>query len=1132
MSNARTDESAFSQGLPGIVSARRSRRGVCYFVLVSFVAAFMMIGPSGWADARLVCQWLGVKEVKSKGKKSLVCRLSVTNSGDAPAGPFSVRVSRSADLTLGSADTVVKSFTVKRLKPGKTRALRFVLRGSRSNTYLIAKAGEGDPVRTWIGNGAETPILISISKIPTYGTEEDLAGRTSGVTPSDNAVCVYVKVNGAWWGPKPSYGSLVSIGNDGSWTCDITTGGDDIHSTDMAAYLVPWYFEPPSVSGEAELPASLESCLAKCYATRPASINITKVPECGTQQDVAGNVTGVTSYEAAVCVYVQVDGKWWGAKPQFGNTVPVASDGSWTCDITSGGNDVYSTKISAFLVAQGFIPPDVKGEDTLPQSLTASALACVTKERCAAPEIEITTVPEYGTDQDVKGVVTGISPSEAAVCVYIFTNANWWGPKPAWDQTIPINDDGTWSADITTGGDDIYATTITAFLVRKGFVPPRAEWACALPIMSPEPLAQVSVGRGPQERVVQFAGYDWRVKSSLGQVPPGDNYFSDSLENVFIDGAGLHLRAAKDANDHWQCAEIIMNRSLGYGTYLFYTSGRLDLLSPSTVAGLYTFDCTAADLDYRELDFEFSKFGNAADATNAQYAVQPWSTSGNVRRYTVDLCAQQDLTLAMAWGEGSVTFVTLKGHLQPNEIATGEVVDIWEYTGPDLHSPGHENPRVNLWFFNGVAPPSGNPEELVLSDFKFFPPSVPVPLPPLDSVQKILQFKDQPESITTNLARYAVAGYYPSATSVTLNGVPVELSSGGFLQTADLALGENNFSLQAMNGNTVMDKTSKTVNYDPAFRTDTKKLLYVRAESAAGDSVVIDLDGKHLLGVMNPIVATSTSGRFIVDTSHNVYSTKTHQCVGLLPLPGTYPVFNSTDTFCYSGSEKAAFVEREPGPAADCNSLYSSDPATNVLSIDSRYSRIYPDNQLITVSGYPRAVYTVNLLGNTASELTTFTVTNAYFTSFASDASKHYGFATSYGWASGNVDIINLTTGEETSLGGFSDYVGQVAFTIDGKYALVGSYGNSYYGGGGINTVDIAARTKTETLTQFGASSVVVGADGLAYSTSRYCDSQGSPDRRGADVYSVSNGKLNLLRSFFLNLPHQYVTDPAIILKQ
>ena len=87
--------------------------------------------------------------------------------------------------------------------------------------------------------------------------------------------------------------------------------------------------------------------------------------------------------------------------------------------------------------------------------------------------IVFTQIPALGTADLLKGQVNNMSPAEYSthkIGIYIYipsdTSANgWWGPKPFATETVLIHPDGTWEANIATGGYDINAVKIAAILV-------------------------------------------------------------------------------------------------------------------------------------------------------------------------------------------------------------------------------------------------------------------------------------------------------------------------------------------------------------------------------------------------------------------------------------------------------------------------------------------------------------------------------------------------------------------------------------------------------------------------------------------------------------------------------------------
>lgn len=88
------------------------------------------------------------------------------------------------------------------------------------------------------------------------------------------------------------------------------------------------------------------------------------------------------------------------------------------------------------------------------------------------PSIEFTSVPTYGSFDYLSGRVVNVDPNSYRIAAYIYVGSGWW-TKPTWGTPlIPINANGTFSVNITTGGIDEYATEICAFLVPQSFIPP------------------------------------------------------------------------------------------------------------------------------------------------------------------------------------------------------------------------------------------------------------------------------------------------------------------------------------------------------------------------------------------------------------------------------------------------------------------------------------------------------------------------------------------------------------------------------------------------------------------------------------------------------------------------------------
>ena len=346
--------------------------------------------------------------------------------------------------------------------------------------------------------------------------------------------------------------------------------------------------------------------------------------------------------------------------------------------------------------------------------------------RGASPQILLTNVPAFGSSTDLSGSVTGVNPSACAVAVFIFIpSAGWWS-KPFCDpQLTVIHPDGSWTADITTGGVDNQATKITALLVATNYNQACVTGAGILPTnVTAQALASATVIReDPNLRWVSFSGYDWSVKTAPGMLGPGPNYFSDSTNNVWLDAQGqLHLRIMNVSNQ-WQCAEVMSARTFGYGSYRFELGSDVNAINLNAVLGLFTY---GEDPGYahREIDVECSRWSNSFDINNAQFVVQPYDTPGHWARYPVP-GGLSDSTQLFTWETNKITFQSQRGPYAPNP-APGNLVTNWVYT-LDVPQTGDEVVHLNLWLYNTVPPQGNVPVEFIIKSFQFVPLGTPQP---------------------------------------------------------------------------------------------------------------------------------------------------------------------------------------------------------------------------------------------------------------------------------------------------------------------------------------------------------------------------------------------------------------------
>ncbi len=360
--------------------------------------------------------------------------------------------------------------------------------------------------------------------------------------------------------------------------------------------------------------------------------------------------------------------------------------------------------------------------------LLASLLPAGRLVASAAPSIEFTSVPPYGSTADLAGRVREAAPAIHRVAVFIYVpGAGWWS-KPFCNPVLTvIQADGNWTTDITTGGADAYATKIAALLVTTNFSEPCVTGLSSLPTnVLAQALASVTVERfNPAVRQISFSGYDWWVKDSPGQVGPGPNYFSSSSNNVWLDAQGrLHLRITNRSNQ-WQCAELVTRRSFGCGHYRFELESTVNDLNSGAVLGLFTWSDDPA-YAHREIDVECSRWRNAGDSNNAQFVVQPWDVSGHLTRYAVAAGLTQS-THMFTWETNRVRFQSQRGWYSPTPAATN-VIREWTFSdAPAVPQPGDENVRLNLWLVNGDAPAGNSEVEFVIRSFHFLPLGRPQP---------------------------------------------------------------------------------------------------------------------------------------------------------------------------------------------------------------------------------------------------------------------------------------------------------------------------------------------------------------------------------------------------------------------
>ena len=365
---------------------------------------------------------------------------------------------------------------------------------------------------------------------------------------------------------------------------------------------------------------------------------------------------------------------------------------------------------------------------TSPGWVVLSFLGACSQIGLASPTILLTNVPAFGSFYDLSGLVVGAAPATHRVAVFIYVpSAGWWS-KPYCDpQLTVIRPDGSWTADITTGGADADATKITALLVSTNYNEPCVMGPATLPTdVTAQAIASATVERvDPNVRWISFSGYDWWVKSSSGLIGPGPNHFSDSTNNVWVDGQGeLHVRITNRSNQ-WQCAELVTRRSFGYGSYRFELDSPVNDINPSVVLGMFTWSDDPA-YTHREIDIECGRWADTNDVNNAQYVVQPWNLANHLVRYAVP-AGLTNSTHLFTWETNRVSYQSQRGSYSPAPAPT-KLLSTWAFTdAAAVPQAGDENVRINLWLINGNPPTDNQEVEFVIKSFQFVPLGPPLP---------------------------------------------------------------------------------------------------------------------------------------------------------------------------------------------------------------------------------------------------------------------------------------------------------------------------------------------------------------------------------------------------------------------
>jgi hypothetical protein len=211
----------------------------------------------------------------------------------------------------------------------------------------------------------------------------------------------------------------------------------------------------------------------------------------------------------------------------------------------------------------------------------------------------------------------------------------------------------------------------------------------------------------PPSSPLYFSGYEWAVRRTPGTPGGARNLYSPA--NAWVNKQGfLHLRIAREGNS-WTAAEVVLSRSLGYGSYRFMLRD-ISHFEPSVVLAISTWDDAGP---YREMDIEVSRWGELG-GKNAQFVVQPYYIPANVVRFLVPA---GPVACSFTWEPGRVSFDASRAPAhgdKPGDIAAHVFTS-------GIPSPGTETVRLNLYVFDTPRSHLQHEVEVIFEKFEYLP---------------------------------------------------------------------------------------------------------------------------------------------------------------------------------------------------------------------------------------------------------------------------------------------------------------------------------------------------------------------------------------------------------------------------
>jgi len=342
----------------------------------------------------------------------------------------------------------------------------------------------------------------------------------------------------------------------------------------------------------------------------------------------------------------------------------------------------------------------------------------------AGPMIVLVKIPAFGSSELLEGRVLNVNPADYKIAAFVFIESLGWFCKPtiAEPYTQLQQPDASFKVNLVTGGVDGTASRIALFVVPSFYSLPCIQGEATLPIS----LYILSRDRliidrdNPKQRSLSFSGIEFLTKeNSVPLCPcPGPMLYSSSVDNVWVDSQGLHLRLKKK-NGLWNGVEIYTKNFVVPGIYSLILASDVSGFAAKRgpVFGFFSYVDGGSEIDVEYGDLENN------DGKNGQVLVQP-PTPQNIQRFLMP--AINSSVSQFNWQQsGRVDFKILRG-ADPNN--TDPSVVITQFTPAQLAVvSGNERLRLNLWLFKNTPPNDGQEVEVVIKEIRY-QPTVPVNL--------------------------------------------------------------------------------------------------------------------------------------------------------------------------------------------------------------------------------------------------------------------------------------------------------------------------------------------------------------------------------------------------------------------